>query len=126
MYSTLGPKLNLADSPQNLRSQRPRRMPTGMDHRAAYAVMVWRSLPHLPAGSAATAVVQAVNGRYDPADHVLTGHQLALLQLAGRHSHCARRRLRQRGQVHAWAARSRRVEGCASCCGDRAARLHTV
>ena len=74
-----------------------------MHHRAAYAVMVWRSLPHLSAASATTAVVQAVHERYEPAAHVLTGHQLALLQVVVTHIVvCARRRLRQRGQVHAW------------------------
>ena len=125
MYSTLGPKLNLADSPQNLRSQRPRRMPTGMDHRAAYAVMVWRSLPHLPAGSAATAVVQAVNGRYDPADHVLTGHQLALLQLVVTHIVLAGVCANVVRFMHG-AARSRQEEGCASCCGDGTDRPHAV
>ena len=125
MYSTLGPKLNLADSPQNLRSQRPRRMPTGMDHRAAYAVMVWRSRPHLPAASATTAGVQAVHGQCEPAIHVLAGHQLALLQVVVTHIVLANVCANVVRFMHG-AARSRRVEGCASCCGDRAARLHTV
>ena len=101
-------------------------MPTGMYHRAAaYAVMVWRSLPHLPAGSAATAVVQAVNGRYDPADHVLTGHQLALLQLVVTHIVLAGVCANVVRFMHG-AARSRQEEGCASCCGDGTDRPHAV
>ena len=66
-------------------------MPSGMDHRAAYAVVAWRSQPHLPAASATAAVVQAVHGRYDPAIHVLTGHQLALVQVVVTHIVLARR-----------------------------------
>ena len=96
-------------------------MPTGMYHRAAYAVMVWRSLPHLSAASATTAVVQAVHERYEPAAHVLTGHQLALLQVVVTHIVLARRLADVVRFMHG-AIRSGRIEGCLSRgegCSDR-------
>ena len=96
-------------------------MPTGMDHRAAYAVMVWRSRPHLPAASATTAGVQAVHGQCEPAIHVLAGHQLALLQVVVTHIVLARRLADVVWFMHG-AIRSGRIEGCLSRgedCGDR-------
>ena len=84
-----------------------------MDHRAAYAVVVWRSQPHLPAASATTAVVQAVHGRCEPAAHVLVGHQLALLQVVVTHIVLARRLADVVRFTHG-TIRSGRVEGCLS------------
>ena len=84
-----------------------------MDHRAAYAVVAWRSQPHLPAASATAAVVQAVHGRYEPAIHVLTGHQLALVQVVATDIVLARRLADVVWFMHG-AIRSGRIEGCLS------------
>ena len=88
-------------------------MPTGMDHRAAYAVVAWRSQPHLPAASATAAVVQAVHGQSEPAIHVLTGHQLALVQVVATDIVLARRLADVVWFMHG-AIRSGRIEGCLS------------
>ena len=100
-------------------------MPSGMDHRAAYAVVAWRSQPHLPAASATAAVVQAVHGRYDPAIHVLTGHQLALVQVVVTHIVLARRLADVVWFMHG-AIRSGRIEGCLSRGEDCSDRPDTV
>ena len=100
-------------------------MPTGMGHRAAYAVVAWRSQPHLPAASATAAVVQVVHGRYDPAVNVLTGHQLALLQVVVTHIVLARRLADVVWFMHG-AIRSGRIEGCLSRGEDCSDRPDTV
>ena len=96
-------------------------MPTGMDHRTAYAVVAWRSQPHLPAASATASDVQAVHWQYEPAFHVRTGPQLALLQVVVTHIVLARRLADVVRFMHG-AIRSGRVEGCLSRgegCSDR-------
>ena len=113
MYSTLGSKLNIANSHQNFPSQRPRRMPIGMDHRAAYTVVVWRSQPHLPAASTTTAVVQAVHRRHGATTHMLTAHVRTLLQVVANHIVLARRLAEVVRFMHG-AIRSGCVEGCLS------------
>ena len=103
-------------------------MPTRMmDNRAAYAAVAWRSQPHLPAASATAAVVQAVHGRYEPAIHVLTGPQLALLhvQVVVTHIVLARRLADVVWFMHG-AIRSGRIEGCLSRGEDYSDRPDTV
>ena len=100
-------------------------MPSGMDHRAAYAVVAWRSQPHLPAASATAAVVQAVHGRYEPAIHVLTGPQLALVQVVVTHIVLARRLADVVWFMHG-AIRSGRIEGSLSRGEDYSDRPDTV
>ena len=96
-------------------------MPIGMDHRAAYTVVVWRSQPHLPAASATTAVVQAMHWRYEATTHVLTAHVRALLQVVATHIVLARRLADVVRFMHG-AIRSGRIEGYLSrgeSCSDR-------
>ena len=93
---------------------------TALD-RTAYAVVAWRSQPHLPEASAATAVVQAVHREYGATTHVLTAHVRALLQVIANHIVLARRLADVVRFMHG-AIRSGRIEGCLSRgegCSDR-------
>ena len=69
----------MSRSQRDLRRQRPRRMPNGMDHRAVHTVMAWRSIPLRPTAVPMNAVDQAVSRRHGATAHVLVPLQLALL-----------------------------------------------
>ena len=70
---------NMSRSQRDLRRQRPRRMPNGMDHRAVHTVMAWRSIPLRPTALAMNAADQAVSRRHRATAPVLAPLQLALL-----------------------------------------------
>ena len=116
---------NMSRSQRDLRRQRPRHIPTGMDHRAVHAVMAWRSIPLRPTALAMNAVDQAVTRSHGATAPVLVPLQLALLPVDLTH-------IGARGMdagvitcTHG-ATRSGRYEGCLSSGDDSSDRPHTV
>ena len=116
---------NMSRSQRDLRRQRPRHMPTGMDHRAVHAVMAWRSIPLRPTALAMNAVDQAVTRSHGATAPVLVPLQLALLPVDLTH-------IGARGMdagvitcTHG-ATRSGRDEGCWSSGEGGSDRPHTV
>ena len=116
---------NMSRSQRDLRRQRPRRMPNGMDHRAVHTVMAWRSIPLRPTAVPMNAVDHAVSRRHGATAHVLVPLQLALLPVDLTHIGARGMDAGVIRYTHD-ATRSGRDEGCWSSGEGGSDRPHTV
>ena len=116
---------NMSRSQRDLRRQRPRHIPAGMDHRAVHAVMAWRSIPLRPTALAMNAVDQAVTRWHGATAPVLVPLQLALLPVDLTHIGARGMDAGVIRYTHD-ATRSGRDEGCWSSGEGGSDRPHTV